>query len=63
MRQDRAGQTLQTTALANEAYLRLVDVRGLDWQDRMHFLAVYAQVMRRILVQHVSARQLNVVEG
>jgi RNA polymerase sigma factor (TIGR02999 family) len=50
MRHERAGHTLQTTALVNEAYLRLVDVKGVNWHDRVHFMAVCAQVMRRILV-------------
>jgi RNA polymerase sigma factor (TIGR02999 family) len=56
MRHERAGQTLQTTALVNEAYLRLVDVRGVDWQDRIHFLAVAARIMRRILVDAARRR-------
>lgn len=55
MRHERDGHTLQTTALVNEAYLRLVDVKGVDWHDRVHFMAVCAQVMRRILVD--AARQ------
>jgi RNA polymerase sigma-70 factor (ECF subfamily) len=50
MRHERAGHTLQTTALVNEAYLRLVDASGVDWQDRIHFLAVAARIMRRVLV-------------
>ena len=45
------GHTIQTTALINEVYLRLVDFRGVTWQDRAHFLAISANVMRRILVQ------------
>jgi RNA polymerase sigma-70 factor, ECF subfamily len=49
--------TLQTTALVNEAYLRLVDVRQASWHDRAHFLAVCAQIMRRILVDHARARR------
>ena len=51
-----AGETLQTTALVNEAYLRLVDIENVAWQDRMHFFAVAAQVMRRILVDGARAR-------
>jgi RNA polymerase sigma factor (TIGR02999 family) len=47
---ERAGHTLQTTALIHETYLRLVDVRRVAWQDRAHFLAVCAQLMRRILI-------------
>jgi len=49
------GQTLQTTALVNEAYLRLVEVEGVRWQDRTHFFAVSAQIMRRILVDCARA--------
>jgi RNA polymerase sigma factor (TIGR02999 family) len=56
MRHERAGHTLQTTALVNEAYLRLVDVKGIDWRDRVHFLAVSARIMRRILVDAARAR-------
>ncbi len=56
MRRERAGNTLQTTALVNEAYLRLVDVAGVDWKDRIHFLAVASQMMRRILVDAARAR-------
>jgi RNA polymerase sigma-70 factor (ECF subfamily) len=55
MRQQLPGQTLQTTALVNEAYLRLVDVEGVRWQDRTHFFAVSAQIMRRILVDSARA--------
>ena len=53
---ERAGHTLQTTALVNEAYMRLVDYRQMQWQDRAHFLAVCAQLMRRILVEHARRR-------
>jgi RNA polymerase sigma factor (TIGR02999 family) len=56
MRRERPGQTLQTTALVNEAYLRLVDVKGVDWHDRLHFLAVSARIMRRILVDAARTR-------
>jgi RNA polymerase sigma factor (TIGR02999 family) len=56
MRNERGGHTLQATALANEAYLRLVDVKGVDWQNRRHFLAVSAQIMRRILVDAARTR-------
>jgi len=55
MRQQLLGQTLQTTALVNEAYLRLVNVEGVRWQDRTHFFAVSAQIMRRILVDSARA--------
>jgi RNA polymerase sigma factor (TIGR02999 family) len=58
---ERAGHTLQTSALINEAYLRLIDCRQVEWQDRIHFLAVSAQLMRRILVDH--ARRRNAKRG
>ena len=54
---ERAGHSLQATALVNEAYLRLVDARDVQWHDRAHFLAVAARVMRRILVDHARARR------
>ena len=53
---ERSGHTLQTTALVNEAYVRLVDCRKVRWQDRTHFFGVSAQLMRRILVDHARAR-------
>jgi RNA polymerase sigma-70 factor (ECF subfamily) len=56
MRKERAGNTLQTTALINEAYLRLVDAQSVGWQDRAHFFAVSATIMRRILVDAARAR-------
>jgi len=55
MRRQPSGQTLQTSALVNEAYLRLVDVEGVRWEDRTHFFAVSAQIMRRILVDSARA--------
>ena len=55
MRTERAGHTLQTTALINEAYLRLVDVDRIQWRDRAHFFAMAATMMRRILVDHARA--------
>jgi RNA polymerase sigma-70 factor (ECF subfamily) len=61
MKRERAGHSLQTTALVNEAYLRLVDYKRMHWQDRAHFFAVSAQAMRRILVDH--ARRRNVKRG
>jgi RNA polymerase sigma factor (TIGR02999 family) len=57
MKREPAGHVLQTTALINEAYLRLVDTRQRHWQNRAHFLAVAAQVMRRILVDFARSRQ------
>lgn len=56
MARERHGHTLQPTALVNEAFLRLVDVRGVQWQDRAHFFALAAQMMRRILVNYALAR-------
>ena len=56
MRRERSAHTLQTTALVNEAYLRLVDVTRMRWQDRAHFFAMSARLMRRILVDHARAR-------
>ena len=56
MRNERGGNTLQTTALVNEAYLRLVDVHDVNWSGRAHFFAVSAQMMRRILVDAARAR-------
>src|SRR5690242_21602841 len=51
-----AGETMQTTALVNEAYLRLVDIRSVDWRDRVHFFAVSANVIRRILIDLARAQ-------
>jgi RNA polymerase sigma factor (TIGR02999 family) len=56
MQQERSGHILQTTALVNEAYMRLADYKKMRWQSRTHFFAVAAQVMRRILVEHARAR-------
>ncbi len=53
---ERAGHTLQTTALVNEAYVRLIDWKSVRWQNRAHFFAVSAQLMRRILVDFARAR-------
>jgi RNA polymerase sigma-70 factor (ECF subfamily) len=61
MRGERPGHSLQATALVNEAYMRLADYTRMDWQNRAHFFAVSAQVMRRILVEH--ARRHNVKRG
>ena len=57
MRGERSGHLLQTTALVNEAYLRLHDAGGVRWQDRNHFYAVAARAMRRILVDFARARK------
>ena len=56
MARERAGHTLQTTALVNEAYLRLIDADGVEWKDRAHFFAVSANVMRRVLVEIARSR-------
>ena len=61
MERERPGHALQTSALVNEAYLRLVDYKRMQWQDRAHFFSVAAQVMRRILVDH--ARSHNIKRG
>jgi RNA polymerase sigma-70 factor (ECF subfamily) len=61
MRGERPGHSLQATALVNEAYMRLVDYKGMQWQNRAHFFAVSAQLMRRILVEH--ARRHNLKRG
>jgi RNA polymerase sigma factor (TIGR02999 family) len=53
---ERLGHTLQATALVNEAYLRLVNSRQVNWQNRAHFFAISAQLMRRILVDYARAR-------
>lgn len=54
---ERSGHTLQTTALVNEVYLRLVDVQRMNWQNRAQFLAICAQMMRRILIDFARARR------
>lgn len=56
MARENPNQTLQATALVNEAYLRLVDARKVHWQDRAHFYALCARAMRRILVDHARSR-------
>src|ERR1700732_1897382 len=61
MKGERPGHSLQATALVNEAYTRLVDYKRMQWQDRAHFFAVLAQLMRRILVEH--ARRHNLKRG
>jgi len=55
LRRERPGHTLQTTALINEAYLRIVDQNRVNWQNRAHFFGVAAQMMRRILVDHARS--------
>jgi RNA polymerase sigma factor (TIGR02999 family) len=56
MRRERRSHTLQATALVNEVYLRLVDITGVRWQDRAHFFAIAASMMRRILLDAARAR-------
>ena len=57
MVRERPGHTLQTSALVNEAFLRLIDARQVQWQDRAHFFAISANVMRRVLVEFARSRQ------
>lgn len=59
LRRERAGHTLQPTALVHEVYLRLVDQRNVDWRNRAHFFGVAAQVMRRILVDHARRHKAS----
>src|SRR5262245_47911176 len=63
MRRRKPGDTLQTSALINEAYLRLADHKNMRWQNRSHFFAVAAQAMRRILVDHARSRNAVKREG
>jgi len=56
LRRERRGHSLQTTALINEAFLRLIDAREVHWQDRAHFFAIAANLMRRVLVDHARRR-------
>src|SRR5215471_20716345 len=56
MARERAGHTLQTTALIHETYLRLVDIRHVNWQNRAQFFAICAQLMRRILIDFARSR-------
>jgi RNA polymerase sigma factor (TIGR02999 family) len=56
LRSQRQGQTLETTELVNEAYLRLVDQTRVQWQNRAHFFAIAAQIMRRVLLDHARRR-------
>lgn len=57
MRRERPNHSLQPTALVNEAYLRLVDQKSAQWRDRAHFLAIAAEMMRRVLVDHARGRR------
>jgi RNA polymerase sigma factor (TIGR02999 family) len=57
LKREPADQTLQTTALINEAYVRLIEIRDLRWHDRAHFFAISAQIMRRVLVDAARSRR------
>ena len=57
MRRERPGHTLQTSALVNEAYLRLIDQKSVNWQSRAHFFGIAAQLIRQILIDHARKRQ------
>jgi RNA polymerase sigma factor (TIGR02999 family) len=59
LRHERAGHTLQTTALVHEAYIRLIDQHQVSWQNRAHFYGIAAQMMRRILVDHARGQQAD----
>ena len=59
MQRERPGHSLQTTALVNEAYMRLVDYKRMQWQNRAHFFAVSAQLIRRIRIEHARRRNLK----
>ena len=59
LRRERAGHTLQPTALVHEAYVKLVDQRRVDWRSRAHFYGVASQVMRRLLVDHARRHMAN----
>jgi len=63
MRHERAGHTLQTTALVNEAYLHLGDVKNQDWEDRAHFFRIAARAMRRVLIDHARRKGAAKREG
>ena len=60
---ERQGHTLQTTALVHEAYLRLIDQRSVNWQNRAQFFGIAAQMMRRILINHANDRNANKRQG
>jgi RNA polymerase sigma factor (TIGR02999 family) len=59
MRRERAGHTLQTTALIHEAYIRLVDAESINWQNRAHFFGISARVMRRVLSTSLASRDIE----
>src|SRR5688572_10683691 len=59
MRHERPGHTLQTSALVNEAYLRLIQIKEVQWQNRLHFVAMASRLMRRVLVDAARARRVD----
>ncbi len=59
MRKEKAGNTLQPTALVNEAFIRLSEGKKIDWQDRHHFFAIAARVMRRVIIDHANAKNAD----
>lgn len=59
LRRERIGHTLQSTALVNEAFVRMVNQRDVEWQNRAHFFGIAAQMLRRILVDHARSRNAN----
>src|SRR5678810_735539 len=63
MARERGGHALQPTALVNEVYLRLIDVRNVDWQDRNHFYALCARLMRRILIDFARSKNFLKRDG
>jgi RNA polymerase sigma-70 factor (ECF subfamily) len=63
LRRERAGHTLQPTAVVNEAYMRLVPQRGIHWENRAHFFGIAARMMRRVLVDHARRRQAAKRDG
>ena len=63
LRRERGGHTLQPTAVVNEAYMRLVPQRTVQWQNRAHFFGIAARMMRRVLVDHARRRQASKRDG
>src|SRR5262245_12164460 len=63
LRRERAGHTLQPTAVVNEAYLRLMPQRGVQWENRAHFFGIAAKMMRRVLVDHARRKRAGKREG
>jgi len=63
LRRERAGHTLQPTAVVNEAYLRLMPQRGVHWENRAHFFGIAAKMMRRVLVDHARRKRAGKREG